>query len=243
MSPLARLPSYLAVAVLLLAARSARADEAPPPEPRQAPLADDAPAPYVIPPPVMRAAPPPVPPPPEADEGGDTVLGSHVSHGAYGAPSLKMTTLAGDGAMLVGGEGGWIIGRALVLGGAGYGTVTNVVSPEPLQPAAGNAHLTISYGGVRLGGVVGSNRRTHVTLGVLIGGGGARSETESGTFRRSDSFFVVEPDLAAEVNLARHVRLALGGSYRFVGATEVTGFTPTRLGGPAATLALRFGSF
>jgi hypothetical protein len=174
-----------------------------------APPEDDSPV-------ALRVAPPPLAEP-DADQGADadTVLGSHVEHGGYGSPELKLTSLSGRSALLVGGEGGWIIGRRLVLGGGGYGAATEVQSPSVLQPAGGDAHLSM--------------------------GGGATSSTSDGSFHRSDSFFVVEPDLAAEVNLARHVRLAIGGSYRFVGGTEVTGFTATRLNGPAATLALRFG--
>jgi hypothetical protein len=192
----------------------------------------------------FRAAPPPLPEP-DADLGadGDTVLGTHVDHGGYGSPELKLTALNGRSALLVGGEGGWIIGRRLVLGGGGYGAATEVTAPSILQSPGGNAHLGMGYGGFRLGGIVGSRKLTHVTFGVLIGGGGATASTSDGTYHRSDTFFVVEPDLGAEVNLARHVRLGLGGTYRFVGGTEVSGFTSTRLNGPAAMLALRFGVF
>lgn len=204
----------------------------------------DGPPPDESVPTVVRPAPPPVPEPADSeDEGGRTVLGRHVSHGAYGGPSLKVTSLAGDGAMFVGGEGGWIIGHQLVLGGGGYASVTDVVSPQSLQPARGNAHLSMGYGGFRFGGIVRPRRLTHLVFGVLVGGGGASSTTRDGFFRQSDGFFVVEPDLAAEVNLATHVRIGIGGSYRFVGGTDVSGFTSTRLSGPAAGLTLRFGKF
>jgi hypothetical protein len=173
----------------------------------------------------------------------ETEPGSGISHGGYGAPSLKVTTLGGEAAMLIGAEVGWIIGRTLVLGAAGYGSATNATSPASLQPASGGANLGMGYGGFRVGGIIGARKLTHVTVGALVGGGGATSATTTGTFRQSDGFFVVEPDLAAEVNLARHVRLAVGGSYRFVAGTDVAGFTATRLSGPAAALALRFGEF
>lgn len=224
--------SLVTLLAMALVARNASADGAAPAPDGQ----DDGPT-------IARPIPPPVPPPPDADDGGDTVLQNHLTHGGYGAPSLKITSLAGDPTLLAGAEGGWIIGHAIVLGGAGYTTVTDVVSPAVLQPASGNARLGLGYGGFRFGAIFRHRRVAHLTMGLLVGGGGADSETKDGSYHRSDRFFVVEPDLTGEVNVARHVRFALGGTYRFVGGTEVAGFTATRLSGPAALFSLRFGEF
>jgi hypothetical protein len=237
MKPPTRALPFGFAAALFLTAGSVSADQAaaPPPLPP--------PAPSNVPPEGVRNAPPPyaAPTPPEHRE--DTVVGPRATFGGYGAPSLKMTGLAGDAVMLVGGEGGLIIGSSVVVGAAGYSTVTNVVSPATLQPIAGDAHLGMFYGGPRLGGIVRPLKRTHLTLGVLVGPGRASSENPDGTYYRSETFWVVEPDLGAEVNLSYHARLGVVGSYRFVGGTSAVGFTSTRLSGPAAALTLRFGSF
>jgi hypothetical protein len=171
------------------------------------------------------------------------MLGSKLTHGGYGAPSLKVTALAGDALLLFGGEGGWVIGRGVVVGAAGYTSATSVVSPNALQSPAGDAHLRISYAGARFGGIIRPLKRVHMTVGVIVGGGGATTENSGDTFHHTERFWIVEPDLGAELNVARYVRFGLSGTYRFVGGTDAPGFTPTRLNGPAAALTLRFGQF
>jgi hypothetical protein len=157
---------------------------------------------------------------------------------------MKLTSLASTAALLGGVQGGWIIGHRLVVGGAGYGLVSDVVSPDILQPSNGDrAHVSFGYGGLRLGAIVAPRSVAHATFGVLLGGGGLGSQTNTGLAHRSDSFFVVEPEVALEANLARHVRLDLGFTYRFVGGTELAGLSGTTLSGPAGSLAVKFGEF
>src|SRR5512143_2571513 len=60
----------------------------------------------------------------ESEHGAQTVLGSGIHHGVYGAPEAKVTVFTGDAAMLVGGHAGWVIDRRFVLGLAGYGLAT-----------------------------------------------------------------------------------------------------------------------
>ena len=45
------------------------------------------------------------------------------------------------------------------------------------------------------------------------------------------------------IAVARHVRLDLGFTYRFVGGTELAGLSGTTLSGPAGSLAVKFGEF
>jgi hypothetical protein len=190
-----------------------------------------------------REPPPPVatttaPPPKE-----ETLFGDHVDHGGYGAPELKVTSVADSGALLAGAHGGWIINHHLVLGGGGYGLTTDVPSPSVLQPANGGAKLTMAYGGLRFGAILAPHSIVHVAMSMLVGGGNAGSATSSGAAHRSDTFWVVEPDVALEANLARNVRLTAGFEYRIVGGTEVPGLTATNLSGPAGSLAVKFGVF
>lgn len=228
MSHPSRISCALAICALgVLASPAARADDIPAVDPRP------------LPPSVT-----PSPAPPDAeDDGVGYVLTSKLVTGGYGAPELKVSSLAGDAVLLAGGQGGWILGHSVVLGGAGYTTITDVISPGSLQSPMGNARLGLGYGGFRMGVILAAKSRIHATAGLLLGGGTARSDTRDDSFRRRDSFFVIEPDLEAEANIARHIRLALGATYRFIGNTEERGFTSTRLSGPAAMLSFRFGEF
>ncbi len=56
-----------------------------------------------------------------------TLIGDgDIESGGFGGPAVKVTSINGETAVLIGGCGGWIINHTFVLGGAGYGLVTNV---------------------------------------------------------------------------------------------------------------------
>lgn len=206
-----------------------------------APAAAQEPTPEPTP---TRPAPPFVDPVTHEEEGQKTVLGYGVAHGGYGAPEVKLTSVSHTAAMLAGMQGGWIIGHRLVVGGAGYGLVSDVTSPSALQPTVGEkAHLSLGYGGLRLGAIIAPREAFHASVHMLVGGGGVGSQTKSGVAHTTDSFFVLEPSVALESNLARHVHLQLSFGYRLVGGTETVGLTAASLSGPAGGLAVEFGEF
>jgi len=169
----------------------------------------------------------------------DGTAETKMHHGGYGAPEMKLTPIASSTGLLMGSQGGWIIARTIVVGGAGYGLVNDV---KPTLAGAESAPLELGYGGFRGGFVLFSQRRLHLTGGVILGGGrvatGPRAEEMTGA-----SFFVVEPDTAAELNVLSWLRLTLGGSYRFTSTPEGTGLRAAQLSGPAATFSVKFGSF
>jgi hypothetical protein len=63
------------------------------------------------------------------------------------------------------------------------------------------------------------------------------------TTKQADGFYVVEPGVNAELNVASYFRINLGGSYRFVTGAELQDIGNDDLSGPAATLTLKFGGF
>lgn len=160
-----------------------------------------------------------------------------VANGGYGAPEMRVTTLAGSAGILFGSQGGWVHDHVFVLGGAGYGLVNDVT---PTMDGTKSAAIGLGYGGVRPGFVLGSDRFIHLTGGLLLGAGGIRAGADGA--ERSDVFFVVEPDVAGEMNIVRWLRLAVGASYRMPFG-DTAGLRFTQVSGPAGTLALKFGSF
>jgi hypothetical protein len=168
---------------------------------------------------------------------------SSVAQGGYVGPEAKLTSIAGSASLLVGGQAGWIIDHVLVLGAAAYGLASNAPSPAVLQPPDGpTATLSYVYGGARIAVVPASGLRIHPVLG-LLGGVGRISSSSSDADHVSDSFVVVEPDVAIEVNLAPPVRLAIGGSYRFTGGTGIASLGPMAVNGPSAFLTIKVGAF
>jgi hypothetical protein len=174
----------------------------------------------------------------DAKKDPDANTETKIHHGGYGAPEIKLTPIASNAGLFMGSQGGWIIDRTFVVGGAGYGLVNDV---KPTIGGVESAPLSIGYGGFRGGFVLFSERRIHLTGGVILGGGAASAGPREQ--KQSAGFFVVEPDVAAELNVRSWLRLTLGGSYRFTNTPEGTGLRAAQLSGPAATFAVKFGSF
>jgi hypothetical protein len=190
---------------------------------------------------------------PSAEQEQDqTLLGRQTRHGGYGAPETKLTTLTGDAAMLVGAQAGWIIDRHFIIGAAGYGLVTTHSPVAELQRPTGPSRIELGYGGPRIGYIYRPSSLVHFSVGMLIGAGGMRIATRNpaadngdGGYDHHDStvFFAMEPQLEAELNVARHVRLGIGGSYRYIESTGKPGLRSSDLSGPAASLAVKIGYF
>lgn len=174
-----------------------------------------------------------------------TLLSGRVDHGGFGGPAVKFTEIANQFGVLVGGRGGWIIDHSLVLGGGGYG-LANTYDFKLMEDGR-ERRLALGYGGLEIEYVSRWRDIAHVTAGILIGGGGAswyeRHRGDWGAEDYSDSFFIAEPALNLEVNIAHFFRVAIGGSYRFVGEMDLVGLTDADLSGAAGSLTFKFGQF
>lgn len=200
-----------------------------------------------------------VPPPPAApyDREGASLtaereqpgllLGPGIEQGGYAAPELKVTSFTGDTAMLVGGQGGWIVQHRVVIGAAGYGLATEHAPVASLARGDGGSRIGFGYGGARVAFVLNPQRIIHMNVGLLIGGGGVTVTSRSSEGRTyahdSAAVFAVEPQAELELNVARYVRVATSLSYRFVGDTHTAGLDSTDLSGVAAGLAVKLGFF
>jgi hypothetical protein len=186
-------------------------------------------------------------PPASPDETNRTLLSNDVAHGGYGGPQVKLTALAEQAALLVGGRGAWIIGHSLTIGGAGYGLPTRIDAPQQAQGTATDAALSFGYGGFQVGYIVFPHDVIHFSGSLLIGGGGVsiverRGQSDSQTVD-SAALFVLEPEVAMEINITRTIRGVVDLSYRYVSNSGIPGLSSSRLGGPATGAALAFGWF
>jgi hypothetical protein len=196
-------------------------------------------------------------PEPAADQpAAETIFKGKVKHGGYGAPAMKVTAVNGEAAIMPGIQGGWVINHSFVLGVAGYGLATRQDAPVGMRVDGRPSTLEMGYGGMRLGYLVMPQSVVHLGFGLLIGGGGiaALSKDELPVIRdgdlhyerradNSDAFFVTEPEIEMEINVAQFMRVAVSGSYRFVTGIGSPGLSSWDIAGPAAGVAVRFGSF
>ena len=173
-----------------------------------------------------------------------TLVGGEIESGGFGGPVIKVTQLNSEDALLVGGRGGWIINHTFVLGGAGYGLVTNV---KARQTDTVHQYIEMGYGGLDLEYIPASNNLLHLSVGLLIGGGGVGYKDEENdsfnSHHQMRGFFILEPAANINLNVTHFFRIATGVSYRYVSGLTSTLSTNADISGPSGVFTLKFGKF
>ena len=174
------------------------------------------------------------PPAPPANQG--PMIVERLHSGFMFTPEVKATEFDKKASGLIGGSAGWLSQETFFIGGGGYWMPTN-----------GSNDRRLAYGGVVMQWFVVDGDRFGVSAKALLGGGRAtlpdtvtqvvgfpigrdadrltpaqlrdliQSHTVTTTVRSRQDFLVAEPELNARLGLAKHVRLTLGGGYRFAG--------------------------
>ena len=161
-----------------------------------------------------------------------TIFGSNKSSGGYGAPELKVGPVNGETGLFVGGRGGWVIGHKFVLGGAGYGlTTSNTFMEDPIHKPIGvgtdstrTINLEMGYGGLLLEYILFPKNAVHLSFPLIIGAGGANlsatkyqdisnlnpNEWALYDYVESSGFFLLEPGMHLELNMAKFFRVSAG---------------------------------
>jgi len=176
----------------------------------------------------------------------ETLLGDEeVSHGGFGGPVVKFTTIKDKFGVLVGGRGGWIINHSFVIGGGGYGLVNEI---EGTRYFSGERMLlNFGYGGFEMEYIMNWDKIAHGSVYLMIGGGGVNQRRSWDDWdwddKETDAFFVLEPAVNLEVNMTSFFRLGVGASYRFVSGINENNLEDNDFSGPSATLTLKFGKF
>lgn len=163
-----------------------------------------------------------------------------IKIGGFGGVGAKVTQINNRTALLFGGGGAWVIERSFFVGGSGYSLLTEATGEEMT-----NGALNMGYGGVVVGYQFLPDELVHFNLQTLVGGGGVSYQNSVGGFSREndDGFFIVEPSAEVEVNMTRHIKMGVQGSWRIVGDIELPGMTNALVSGPAAALIVKFGEF
>jgi hypothetical protein len=186
------------------------------------------------------------------------LLGSqgHLTHGGFGAPVLKMTRIDGHSRLLMGAEGAWIVNHGFYVGLGMYGMPKGIATD--LKDSIGDTqYLHMGYGGLLIGYTLFSDNLLHVGFQELLGGGamGLSSQRYQDHDDHNDGnddhrdfngtgFLVLEPQVNAEINVTRFMRIALGAGYRYTWLyEEEAGYDHNDLGGITGSLAFKFGKF
>ena len=174
----------------------------------------------------------------------ETLISGQLEHGGYVGPVVKFTTINNDWEVMVGGRGGWIINHSFVLGGGGYGLVTDVEAEH--IDRTGDVVLELGYGGGMLEYVGYPNELIHYSVSLLIGGGGVnyvREITNTRLYSDADAFFVLEPEVNFMVNITTHFRAGVGAGYRLISGVDLAGLSDSDIGGLSINMVFKFGDY
>lgn len=149
---------------------------------------------------------------------------------------------------MVGGQGGWIINRRFVIGGAARGLVTLPEADLITVPEREPPNVQLGYGGLLFEYIGAPSRLVHYGVELVVGGGSAQLIEEDYEPREDESLdrssvFAGELGARVEVNLTSFFRLGLSGGYRLVSGSDLRGTSDGDLSAPYGQLSLRFGSF
>jgi len=174
----------------------------------------------------------------------ETLISGPIESGGYGAPVVKFGQIKGQNGIFVGGQGGWIINHAFVIGGGGYGLVNDI---KAVTDDLGRVlYLDFSYGGLLMEYIIASQKLVHFSIHSLIGAGRVSyrdKDDNDGDDYGSDQFFVLEPGANLMLNLHKNIRIGVGATYRYVSDVDYGELSNSNLRGVTAQLIIKFGSF
>jgi hypothetical protein len=157
----------------------------------------------------------------------------------FGGPTVAVTQLADETAVLFGGRGGALFNGKYILGGSGFGLANSDL--EVGSGPGGRPHLTLGYGGAWLGYMAQRDGTFDFLIHTTIGAGSVG--LEGGGVDRSDSGLLVEPGADLVWKPTDSLRVSVGASYRFFSGIEVRGLEDDDVNGPSLVIGVTFGSY
>jgi len=180
-----------------------------------------------------------------------TLFGNNPGNGGYGAFTIGYTSINNRDALLMGARGAWVIGHGFGLGLGGYGFVN-----DPTYNPANDLNYSLAggYGGLMIEPILFGWFPVHLSLPIMIGGGGVALASYysdpydsynyyDGYVADASAFFVAEFTAEVEFNLVRFFRLAVFGSYRYTSDIIMENTPADALRGWSAGMTFKFGSF
>ena len=185
-----------------------------------------------------------------------TIFSKDKSNGGYGAFTVSYSNIGGYDALVTGGRGAFIFDHALAFGLGGYGFVNNLDYDYYNSGSSStnrNLSLVGGYGGFLIEPIIAGKSPVHLSFPILIGGGGVAlvdtynwdywGQPQPGYEYDYDTYFVIEPAVELEFNLARFFRLAAAVSYRYTSDIQLQQTEKDALRGFNYGLTFKFGKF
>ncbi|ACF13970.1 hypothetical protein Ctha_1511 [Chloroherpeton thalassium ATCC 35110] len=136
---------------------------------------------------------------------------------AFGGASLKSVSINSSRGIMLGLRGFWHLNENFWLGIAGYRLLSYAYDADFMFEGKAS-RLNAKYGGLELSYQYEMAPKVHFVLNSLVGGGLLKYEVKNKMVNEPnlgrDYFFLVEPGVSLEMDLAEGIRFALGSSYR-----------------------------
>jgi len=184
-------------------------------------------------------------------DGIQTLTGPGRSVGFYFGFHSEYSQINGYDAFGAGGTLAMVVNHGLAIGFSGKGFFSEPY--ETIHSTNTSYSYTGGYGGFLIEPIIFPKYPVHVSFPILLGAGGiARSmltnyhypyEYTEVYIENAEAFLIAEPGIEVELNVARWLRLGLGGSYRFTTSIEPTQFDLNPLNGFTAGFSMKFGKF
>ncbi len=197
--------------------------------------------------------------------------GTKMKHSGYIGLQVKGTQIDDKLGFLIGGKAGWLMNRTFTIGLAGFGNVPtreyNFVPSASSTDTLTTGNRYFGYGGVYFEYILNPLDLIHFTGNVLIGAGGAsyNNTMRNNLGPNNDSnmmdntknnpyavYFIVEPEISAEMNLTKFMKVGVAVSYRIATMVDKNSamenarnqqLKDAKLGGLAGSLYFNFGWF
>jgi hypothetical protein len=178
----------------------------------------------------------------------ETLVGGRIESGGYGGPVVKFTQVGSDFGLLMGGQGGWVVGKTFTIGGGGYGLVTTHL----VNDGTDDYEIGLGYGGVLLEYLKQPDDLIHIYASCLFAIGGVSFREPGGVVdldpaETDDLIYVLEPSVSVCLNVTEHFRIAAGLEYRFFTGLDQEsidlGLKEEDLTGPSFLISFRFGVY
>ncbi|MCX6153653.1 MAG: hypothetical protein NT007_05805 [Candidatus Kapabacteria bacterium] len=206
----------------------------------------------------------------QADET-ETLFGTgKVKYSGFGGVHFKYSSVDKQGSLLPGARGGLLIDNTLGIGLAGYTTFPfQDITYKDLKDSSFTRSRNFSYGGLFLEYIAYPHKLLHFTANLILGAGAfnVNNFNNSNMMNRHNNwgdtintynnsqypralYFIAEPEITAELNVSKYVKVGLSVSYRFVSnvyANDVFNHNQNlkdmKLGGLSSGLYFNFGCF
>ena len=187
-----------------------------------------------------------------------------TEHGFFVGPAMKQTQFNEETATLAGFRGAWIIDHSFSIGAGFYGLASDLESGQKDEDGE-DLFYQMGYLGIEMEYIHNYSSMVHFTTTLLVGGGSIGLETncmrkgfhnecdcddddddtdnDDDELMNKNGFSVIEPTLGVDINIGQHFVTSLGVGYRFVTGIKSNGLENEDVGGPTASLTLKFGIF